>query len=458
MVMDSRRIQVQKTGIPGTGPVIYWMSRDQRVEDNWALLYAQHRALEAGRGLVILFCLQPEFLQATWRQYHFMLQGLTETAQDSRKMGIPFLLRLGSPPDLVSGAAKALNPESVVCDFDPLRIKTGWRREVRSRLACPMYMVDAHNIVPCWEASPKQEYAARTIRPRIQKRLLDFLSPVPRLHPHPRQDPGLQSEEPEWERIEQSLEVDQGVGPVQWLTPGPQAAAGTLGDFLDRAVQMYAQKSNDPNAHALSNLSPYLHFGQIAPQRVALEVRDRPGIPSQAKEAFLEQVIIRRELSDNFCWYNTAYDSFDGLPEWSQSTLNAHRSDPRPFVYSLQELENAATHDHLWNAAQNQMVIDGKMHGYMRMYWAKKILEWTEAPEQALSWALYLNDRYELDGRDPNGYVGVLWSIGGLHDHGFKQRPVFGTVRYMSYSGCRRKFDVQAYIRRYRPESSINSP
>ncbi|MDZ7761177.1 MAG: deoxyribodipyrimidine photo-lyase [Desulfovermiculus sp.] len=451
--MDPRRIQTLHNGFPGTGPVIYWMSRDQRIQDNWALLYAQKRALEAGRGLVILFTLQPEFLQATWRQYHFMLRGLQETAQESRRMGIPFVLRLGNPPKLVSEFARDWDAQSLVCDFDPLRIKSLWRQEVRAQITFPLYMVDAHNIVPCWETSDKQEYAARTIRPKIQKRLFDFLSPFPQLQVHPHPIPDLNTEESDWEGVKESLHVDPGIRPVQWLKPGFKAAARMLEDFLDHKLQNYSFKSNDPNAEVLSNLSPYLHFGQMAPQRAVLEIQARQDVSSQAREAFLEQIIIRRELADNYCRHNSAYDSFAGLPEWAQSTLNAHRSDPRPVLYSREELEAAATHDQLWNAAQNQMIFEGKMHGYMRMYWAKKILEWTESPEQAISWALYLNDRYELDGRDPNGYVGVLWSIGGLHDHGFKQRSIFGTVRYMSYAGCKRKFDVQAYISRYSPES-----
>ena len=447
--MDPRRKLTLQTGVPGTGPVIYWMSRDQRIQDNWALLYAQHRALETDRGLVILFCLQAEFLQATWRQYSFMLQGLSITAQESRKLGIPFILRYGDPPELVAELARTWDAESVVCDFDPLRIKSRWRREVGEHVTCPLFMIDAHNIVPCWQASDKQEYAARTIRPKIQKMLFDFLTPIPQVHHHPHPVPDLLNQEPDWEGAENSLRVDHNVPPVYWLRPGCKAADRVLTDFVDSKLSMYDQKSNDPNVDALSNLSPYLHFGQMAPQRAALEVQARTDDSFQAKEAFLEQVIIRRELADNYCWHTPMYDSFDGLPEWAQSTLNTHRSDPRPAMYSLAELESSVTHDQLWNAAQNQMSSEGKMHGYMRMYWAKKILEWTESPEQAILFAVYLNDRYELDGRDPNGYVGVLWSIGGLHDHGFKQRPVYGTVRYMSYAGCKRKFNVQAYISRY---------
>jgi deoxyribodipyrimidine photo-lyase len=218
-------------------------------------------------------------------------------------------------------------------------------------------------------------------------------------------------------------------------------------DFLHNGLARFADKRNDPNADALSHLSPYFHFGQIAPQRAALEVWNSEEAPSSARSAYLEELIIRRELADNYCYYNPAYDAFQGLPNWARATLDKHRDDPRPVIYSYQELEDAATHDDLWNAAQTQMVRTGKMHGYMRMYWAKKILEWSESPEQAIDFAIQLNDLYELDGRDPNGYTGVLWSVGGLHDRGFKERPVFGTVRYMSHAGCRRKFDVGAYVR-----------
>ncbi len=160
----------------------------------------------------------------------------------------------------------------------------------------------------------------------------------------------------------------------------------------------------------------------------------------------MEELIVRRELSDNFCFYNSDYDQFSGFPEWAQKTLNEHRGDKREFIYSLEQFEHGKTHDDLWNAAQLQMVLTGKMHGYMRMYWAKKILEWTGSPEDALEIAIHLNDKYELDGRDTNGYVGVAWSIGGVHDRAWQERPVFGKIRYMSYAGCKRKFDVSTFI------------
>jgi len=221
-----------------------------------------------------------------------------------------------------------------------------------------------------------------------------------------------------------------------------------LDSFFEERLSGYNEKRNDPNENVSSNLSPYLHFGQISAQRIALETYKRKH-NIETKDAFLEELIVRRELSDNFCFYNKNYDSFDGFPEWAKKTLNEHRKDKREFTYHLEQFEKAKTHDDLWNAAQIEMVKTGKMHGYMRMYWAKKILEWTETPEEALEYSIYLNDKYELDGRDPNGYTGCAWSIGGVHDRAWTERPVFGKIRYMNYNGAKRKFDVKRYIQKY---------
>jgi deoxyribodipyrimidine photo-lyase len=192
-----------------------------------------------------------------------------------------------------------------------------------------------------------------------------------------------------------------------------------------------------------------LHFGQIGAQRIAAEVLRWDG-DLESRETFLEQLIVRRELSDNFCFYNVRYDSLEGCPDWALRTLEDHLSDPREHLYDLDRFEAAATHDELWNAAQIELTFTGTMPGYLRMYWAKKILEWTEHPAEAHRIALLLNDRYQLDGRDPNGYVGVAWSIGGVHDRPWTERPVFGKIRYMNASGCRRKFDVTRYVTRGR--------
>jgi deoxyribodipyrimidine photo-lyase len=232
---------------------------------------------------------------------------------------------------------------------------------------------------------------------------------------------------------------------VRRITPGEKAAGKALQNFLKYGINDYEERRNDPSLEGQSGLSPYLHFGQLSSQRVALEVM-KSNASKQSRDAFLEELIIRKELSDNFCFYNPNYDSFDGFPAWARKSLDEHRKDKREYRYALEQFEHAGTHDDLWNAAQNEMVIRGKMHGYMRMYWAKKILEWSESPEEAMETAIFLNDKYELDGRDPNGYTGIAWSIGGVHDRAWGERPVFGKIRYMSYHGCKSKFDVKAYI------------
>jgi deoxyribodipyrimidine photo-lyase len=241
------------------------------------------------------------------------------------------------------------------------------------------------------------------------------------------------------------LKVNTSVPVVDWIEPGQKAARKMLRHFIKQKLNAYEAQRNDPNLDALSILSPFLHFGQISAQRVALEVQ-KADIPEDDKAAFLEESIVRRELADNYCYYNEKYDNFRGFPDWARKSLDEHRKDKREYKYTLMQFEGGLTHDGLWNAAQMEMVKTGKMHGYMRMYWAKKILEWTKTPEEAQKIAIILNDKYELDGRDPNGYTGIAWSIGGVHDRAWFTRPVFGKVRYMSSGGARSKFDVDAYI------------
>ncbi|HAR45536.1 MAG TPA: hypothetical protein DCS05_05000 [Nitrospiraceae bacterium] len=304
--------------------------------------------------------------------------------------------------------------------------------------------MDAHNIVPCWIASTKQEFGAYTIRPKINRLLDDYLTEFPSLKRHPHQWAGKQPTV-NWKKVLRSINTDTAVPPVDWIRPGEKAAGRMLQRFIRQKLSGYSEKRNDPTLDGQSNLSPYLHFGQVSAQRIALEVR-RSEEPRRDKAAFLEELIVRRELSDNFCFYNDHYDDFDGFPNWAKATLNAHRKDKREYIYSRQQFEKARTHDPLWNAAQREMMKRGKMHGYMRMYWAKKILEWTRSPEEAMKIAVYLNDTYELDGRDPNGYAGIAGSIGGVHDRAWGERPIFGKVRFMTYNGARTKFDVEGYI------------
>ena len=445
-MVNPKRARLLHEGQPGAGSVLYWMSRDQRVQDNWALLYAQEQALQRQVPLVVAFCLVRAFLGATRRQYEFMLQGLAEVEEGLATKGIPFCLLTGAPQLELPAFIERHNIGQLVTDFDPLRVRREWKTAVAEHVAIPCHEVDAHNIVPCWQASPKLEWAAYTLRPKIHRALPEFLEPFPTLHRHP--FAWTETARVDWERAARYPKVDEDVAAVNWLQPGEKAAQKMLRRFLDSRLAGYPDKRNDPNEDAQSNLSPYLHFGQIAAQRVALQVEESDA-PREARAGFLEELVVRRELSDNFCLYNPDYDRVAGFPQWALATLNAHRRDPRPYLYSRGELERAETHDDLWNAAQLEMVRRGKMHGYLRMYWAKKILEWTESPEQALEIAIDLNDKYELDGRDPNGYVGIAWSIGGVHDRAWGERPVFGKIRYMSYRGSKSKFNVPAYVQRH---------
>jgi deoxyribodipyrimidine photo-lyase len=445
--VDERRVRARNDAPVADGPVVYWMQRDQRAEDNWALLYAQQCALEQQQPLVVVFNLVPVFGKTTLRHYDFMFTGLAETEAALAKKNIPFVLLQGTPTDTISRFVKEHKVGHVITDFNPLRFTDAWRSKVGEQLSVRLSEVDAHNIIPCWVATDKQEFAAHTFRPKVHRQLREWLTDIPSLKQHPHDFDGT-FEPTDWETLLAGVDTDRSVAPVDWLVSGSEAAHKTLTEFVETKLAQYDILRNDPNEDALSNLSPYLHFGQIAPQRVAKVINDVVGHKA-GKEAFLEELIVRRELTDNFCFYNPQYDQVVGAHEWAQTTIAEHASDEREYIYTQAQFEAAETHDELWNAMQRELVTCGKMHGWCRMYWAKKILEWTPDAQTAIDTALYLNDRYNLDGTDPNGIVGVMWSIAGVHDRAWTERPVFGKIRYMNYNGAKRKFDVAAYIERY---------
>ncbi|MGQ9608179.1 MAG: deoxyribodipyrimidine photo-lyase [bacterium] len=441
--MNRKRVRILNKDKDKKGPIVYWMSRDQRMNDNWALIFAQELAIEYKEPLIIVFCLVPQFSEATIRQYSFMLKGLKELDTELHGLNIPFYVLPGEPKSEIPKFIDLFSAKVLITDFDPLNIKRRWKDEVIKKSNITIYEVDAHNVVPCWIASVKQEYSAYTIRPRINRLLHEFIDEFPALKC---QD--ILSEkmhENNWDELIKTLKIDFSVPEVSWIVPGEKSAKETLQNFISEKLEFYAEERNDPIKNGQSNLSPYIHFGLISSQRIVLEVI-KSKVSQKAKDAFLEELIIRKELADNFCYYNPYYDSFEGFPDWAKHTLDDHRNDERENIYSLKQFELAQTEDELWNAAQKEMLKTGKMHGYMRMYWAKKILQWSESPEEAIKIAIYLNDRYELDGRDPNGYTGIAWSIGGVHDRAWQERPIFGKIRYMSYNGCKSKFNVNAYI------------
>jgi deoxyribodipyrimidine photo-lyase len=432
--MNAKRIRKLNDKAVKSGPIVYWMSRDQRVDDNWALVCAQTIALKKQVPVVVVFCLVPEFLRASPRHYQFMVTGLREVERGLREKNIGFVVLSGQPGIEIPEFLRSVKAGCLVTDFDPLKIKKSWKKEVLKHVDCLCCEVDAHNIVPCWIASQKQEYGAYTLRPKITRLLPEFLEQFEHLKEHPFH---YNTRPVAWDTLPRS---ESGYH----LKSGADAAQKVLKHFVRDKLPHYIRDRNDPNKDATSHLSAYLHFGQISAQRVALEVNNAQG-SAASRAAFLEELIVRRELADNFCYYNEQYDSVLGFPSWAQKTLREHAHDKREYEYSLHQLERGLTHDELWNAAQMHMVKTGWMHGYLRMYWAKKILEWSQTPKLALKHAIYLNDSYELDGRDPNGYVGIAWSIGGVHDRAWAERPIFGKIRFMSYNGCKAKFDVERY-------------
>ena len=410
---------------PNGGPVILWMSRDQRLDDNWALLFAAQLAAAGGVNsssssssssrppvpLAVAFNLVPAFLGAGARQFGFMLRGLKELearlAEVSGGAGrVAFFLLEGDPTDTLPALAASTGASALVADFSPLRLNRSWKRGVLERLqsaspsSCAFYEVDAHNVVPCWAATDKKEVGARTLRPKIHRLLPEFLTEFPGVGPALSGLPPWSSSaagkqrpavKPEWDAaIARALAAGAAVPEVRWLQPGAAAAASALAAFLEPArLKRYATKRNDPcDPAAQSNLSPYLHFGQLGAQRAALEAAKhrRSSATRESVEAFLEELVVRKELSDNFCHHEPdGYDSLDGAAAWARESLELHSSDPREFTYSREQLEGAQTHDELWNASQRQLVHLGKMHGFMRMYWCKKILEWSARPSEALA-------------------------------------------------------------------------
>jgi deoxyribodipyrimidine photo-lyase len=444
MIQHERINRWNRRSLTGGRYVLYWMQAAQRANYNHALEYAIRRANELKQPVVVAFGLTADFPQANARHYCFLLEGLRETVEALKNRGIQTVVHLGSPPECIPGLAK--DASLLVADEGHLTIQRQWRRQVAEAVECLMEAVETNLIVPVEETSEKEDFSAGTFRPRICRKLDAYLV---ELKPRRvvRDSLGLRFDSVKWgdpDALVHELNVDNSVGRVAGFRGGPSEAGRRLRDFLDNKLDDYPDRHNDPNVAGQSHLSPYLHFGQISPLEIALRVRE---MQSLGGPAFLEELIVRRELSHNFVHYSPHYDSFACLPPWVKRTLEYHRRDKREYVYSRAEFEAAQTHDPYWNAAQKEMVLTGKMHGYMRMYWGKKILEWSRTPQQAFETAMLLNNKYELDGRDPNGFAGVAWCF-GKHDRAWAERPVFGKVRYMNAGGLRRKFDADAYVQR----------
>ncbi len=428
----------------GGDHVLYWMQDAVRSTDNHALEYAIQRANDLKKPLRVVFSLHDRYPDATLRHYSFLADGLVDTAGCLEARGIRMQVLIGEPQQTIpdeSGDAALL-----VCDGGPLQVQRAWKEAVKERVSCPVVGVETGTIVPVRTASPRAEWSAGTFRPKITRHLSSFLTPLsPRSLNHPSlgwDDGGIPLKDPR--ELLSRISPDPAVPPVG-RTGGETAAERQFSWFLQERFSRYHDSRNDPTARATSQMSAYLHFGQISPLTLALRVL-AVQIPGSAD--VIEQMVVRRELAVNFVWYTPGCDQYlSAVPEWARKSLSRHQSDSREYLYSRAELEAGRTHDPYWNAMQTELVLTGSLHGYLRMYWGKKILEWSPTPEEAFSTALYLNNRYQLDGRDPNGYAGVAWCF-GRHDRPWKERPVFGMIRYMNAAGLKRKFRIEAYRER----------
>ncbi len=449
--------------VPRENPVVYWMQAGLRNDYNHALEYTVHLANHRRQGAHVVFCLTPAYPGATVRHYTFLLEGIRDVANRLEKRGIPFSLWTGDPMNM----AHALRDRAsiIVTDRGYLRHQRQWRERLASDADCPVIQVESNVVVPVELVSTKEEYTAATIRPKILKHRDEWIVPLdqvdlqhpggPSLQPH--RSSGIERidipEHASWGRTE---DVPEGMDiTIEKAFRGGEAEAHRLlDDFLRNRLHGYDTQRNIPDRNHLSHMSPYLHFGNISPVEIALKATEYaqnvlPPDDQSSLDTLLEELVVRRELAVNYTEYNSRYDSYEALPQWARTSLEEHSTDPRPHNYTREELTTAVTADPYWNACQNEMIITGKMHGYMRMYWGKKVIEWTSDPEEAFELLVSLNDTYELDGRDPNGYAGVAW-VFGKHDRPWVERPIFGKVRYMNDNGLRRKFrEIDLYVHKW---------
>lgn len=425
---------------------------NRRVESNHALLHAAELANERGLPLLVYEAITCSYPFANDRLHTFMLQAVPEMRRRLTALGIGYafyLRRTKQCPDntFYQLAEKA---SAVVTDDYPTFIARWHNERVPSKLQIPYLVVDSSCIVPM-NRLEKREYAAYTIRPKIRKLLPEYLQPAGEL----RVNRGFVDSLPEWNtcvtdaniaELVASCEIDHTVKPSTTFIGGRVAAERHLQRFVVENLRRYAKGRNEPSEHATSDMSPYLHFGQISSLEIALAVRKHAEEHKLIADEYLEELIVRRELAFNYARFTDKADSFSALPAWARETLRRHAVDKRHPTYTREQFENAQTHDALWNACQKEMLLRGKIHGYYRMYWGKKIIEWSPTCQDALETMLYIHDRWALDGRDPNTYTNILWCF-GLHDRPWQERPVFGMIRYMGLDGMKRKTNTDAYLR-----------
>lgn len=449
-----KRVSLLNDREPNTNAryVLYWMQMTKRAHHNHALNFAIQKANGLKLPVVVYEGLKYYYPWASDRLHTFILEGVEEKRKEFERLGIRYLFYLqkdkSDPKQTVAKLAK--DAAMIVTDDYPCFIVPGHNRTIAEKARIPVYAVDSNGIIPmsCFE---KEEYAAYTVRPKIKKLLPAYLKPFKqeRLNVQKldiRVDcPDTQVNEQNIAKLVAVCDIDHSVGPSPFYRGGTANGRKRLKLFTGEILKGYETARNKPDRDGSSRLSSYLHFGFLSALEVAEAVQEADALRA-AKEAYLEELIVRRELSFNFTRHNEHYDSLAALPAWVHKTMREHADDKRGALYSLEELEAGRTHDPLWNAAQREMVVTGEMHNYVRMLWGKNVIAWTESYEEAFAILEHLNNKYCLDGRDPNSYAGILWCF-GKHDRPWMERPVFGTIRYMTSGSTGKKFDSKKYIR-----------
>lgn len=443
---EDPRMEVLRDGAfaETAGCVMLWVQRAQRAGANPAANVAVEIAGELGIPVVAVFCLVPAYSGATLRAYHFMAEGLRMLPDAFAERGIGWKLVAGEPEDEIPEAAQLLAAAAIVTDANPLRTGRQWRRDVAERLSIPMLQIESDAVVPP-ALFPKEEYAPRTIRPKLQKQFDRYLAHIP--DPPALVESRIREGEDPLDVI-RTFDIDTTVGPAPDLRGGSSIARQRLQTFIDQRLGRYDQDRSRADIQAGTSLSPWLHYGQIGPTEMAIAVQEADA-PQAARNSLIDELVTQRELAINLALRNPDYDRYEGLPEWGRATLERHAGDPRPVAFTREEFERAETDDPLWNASMWQMIHEGIMPNRLRMYWAKQILRWSTSPREAWDIAVSLNDTYFVDGRDANSYANLGWCIGGRHDRPFgPEKPIFGLVRPMGMGAMKRTFDVDAYIRK----------
>jgi len=454
-IVADPRVTIRRPGPPlkGAKCVVYWMQRSQRSLDNPALEVAVACANALELPLITYFSVIPNYPNANYRHYHFLRQGLHDIAKGLAARGIGFVVRRPTQGDTLESFLEEVGAAILIGDENVCREPERWRKALAKKLKIPFLTVDADVVVPS-SIFGKTFVLLHHFRPKLNAHLDNFLKPVKELKVTHYWKHRIPTYPLHKDITEGFNKLDRSVSPVNTFIGGTEAALKRLSQFINTQLADYDPNRNHPELDGTSQMSPYLHYGHISPITIALAVQKAVQQGKAAKstaDKYLDELIGWRELSVLFCKYNPNYDNWDCAEPWAIKSLTVHSGDKRQWIYTLRQLEQAETHDELWNAAQRQMVRDGWMHNYMRMYWGKKILEWSPDAARAFEWAVYLNDKYELDGRDPNGYSGIAWAIVGKHDRPWFERPVFGLIRYMSEQSTGKKFDSKRYIATYPP-------